>query len=64
MGFGWLGAILLARWISSLLYGVTPFDVTTFASVSVLLAVVALLSSFIPARRAAKADPMSSLRYE
>lgn len=64
MGFGWLGAILLARWIGSLLYGVTPFNVTTFASVSVVLAVVALWSSFIPARRAAKADPMSSLRYE
>ena len=64
MGFGWLGAILLARWIASLLYGVTPFDVTTFASVSVVLAVVALWASFIPAHRAAKADPMSSLRYE
>lgn len=64
MCFGWLGAILLARWIASLLYGVTPFDVTTFASVSVVLAIVALWASFIPAHRAAKSDPMESLRYE
>jgi putative ABC transport system permease protein len=64
MCFGWLGAILLARWIASLLYGVTPFDVTTFASVTVVLAVVALWASFIPAHRAANSDPMSSLRYE
>ncbi len=64
MGFGWLGAMLLARWIASLLYGVTPFDVTIFASVSVVLAVVVLWASFIPAHRAAKSDPMISLRYE
>ncbi len=64
MSFGWLGAILLARWIASLLYGVTPFDATTFASVSVVLAIVALWASFIPAHRAAKSDPMESLRYE
>ena len=64
MSFGWLGAILLARWIASLLYGVTPFDVTTFAGVSVVLAIVALWASFIPAHRAAKSDPMEALRYE
>ncbi len=40
MSFGWLGAILLARWIAGLLYGVTPFDAATFASVSVVLAIV------------------------
>jgi ABC-type antimicrobial peptide transport system permease subunit len=64
VGFGWLGAILLAHWIASLLYGVTPFDMTTFVTVSVVLAVVALWASFIPAYRAAKSDPMTSLRYE
>jgi putative ABC transport system permease protein len=56
--------MLLTRWIASLLYGITPFDAATFLSVSVLLAVVALLASYIPAQRAAKAEPMDSLRYE
>jgi ABC-type antimicrobial peptide transport system permease subunit len=61
---GLAGAALLARLIASLLFGVTPFDSATLASVSVLLALVALAASYIPARRAAKADPMDSLRYE
>jgi predicted permease len=61
---GLAGAALLARLITSLLFEVASFDVATLASVSVLLAVVALVASFIPAQRAAKADPMSSLRYE
>jgi putative ABC transport system permease protein len=61
---GLVGATLLARLIASQLYGVAPFDAATLASVSLLLAVVALLASYIPARRAARADPMVSLRYE
>lgn len=61
---GMVGAALLARLIASLLYGVTPFDSATLGSVSLLLAVVALAASYIPAQRAAKADPMDSLRYE
>jgi len=56
--------MLLTRLIASLLYGITPLDLATFASVSVLLAIVALSASYIPAQRAAKADPMDSLRYE
>jgi putative ABC transport system permease protein len=55
---------LLGRLIVSLLYGVKPLDATTLAGVSILLAAVALLASYIPARRAANADPMDSLRYE
>ena len=49
---------------ASLLYGVKPFDVATLASVSILLASVVLLASFVPARPASKVDPMDSLRYE
>jgi putative ABC transport system permease protein len=61
---GLVGAMLLARSIASLLYGITPFDTATLASVSLLLAIVALLASYIPARRAASVDPMVTLRYE
>ena len=61
---GLVGALLLARGIANLLYGVEPFDVATLASVSVLLAAVALLASFVPAQRASKVNPMESLRHE
>jgi predicted permease len=64
VAIGLAGAALLGRLIASLLYGVTPFDTTTLAGVSILLAAVAILASYIPARRAANADPMDSLRYE
>jgi len=59
-----VGAALLTRLIASLLYGVAPSDATTLVGVSILLAVVALGASYVPAQRAAKADPMDSLRYE
>jgi hypothetical protein len=48
---------------ASLLYNTTPFDPVTLGSVSLLLSSVALLASYIPARRAAGADPMVFLRY-
>ena len=61
---GVTGALALTRVLSSLLYGVTPTDPATLVSVSFVLIAVALLASYLPARRAARIDPMVALRYE
>jgi len=61
---GTTGAMFGARLLSSLLFGVTARDATTYAAVSVLLILVALVASYIPARRSAKIDPIVALRYE
>jgi predicted permease len=64
VAFGLAGALAATRTLSSLLYDVTPTDPLTLVSVSVVLSAITLLASYLPARRAAKVDPMVALRCE
>jgi putative ABC transport system permease protein len=61
---GVAGAAALSRYLESLLYGLTPLDATTFVAVIVMFAAVALLASYMPARRATRVDPVVALRAE
>jgi len=61
---GIVGALALGQVMSSLVYGVKPTDPLTFLAVAMVLAVVALSATIIPAYRAARVDPMVALRYE
>jgi len=61
---GVAAAVALTRVMSSLLFGVSATDVSTFVSVSLVLMAVSLAASYLPARRAMKVDPMIALRYE
>ena len=61
---GLVGATLLAQTIATLLFGVAPVDGVTLAGVTTLLALVGMAAVYVPARRAAKSDPMESLRHD
>jgi ABC-type antimicrobial peptide transport system permease subunit len=63
IALGLTGAALLSQTIATLLFGVAPLDGVTLASVTTLLALVGIAAVYIPARRAAKSDPMESFRH-
>ena len=64
MLIGALGAWALGRGIRSLLYGVEPTDPVVFAATSLVIVSIAALAAWLPARRAARVDPMEALRGE
>jgi ABC-type antimicrobial peptide transport system permease subunit len=64
VALGLSGALIGARLLDSQLYGVGARDPLTYAAISALLAVVALVASWLPARRATRVDPMIALRAE
>jgi putative ABC transport system permease protein len=64
IGVGIIGALMLTRFLASLLFGVRPYDPWTLIAVTATLASVAFFACLIPARRAAKVDPMVALRHE
>jgi putative ABC transport system permease protein len=64
LAVGLLGVVGLTRWLASLLFEVSPTDPATLVTTCVLMLAVSFVASYIPARRAARIDPMEALRFE
>jgi len=64
LGLGLIAALGLTRWLKTQLFGVETTDPVTYAAIAALLAVVALLACYLPARRATAVDPLVALRHE
>jgi putative ABC transport system permease protein len=64
IALGTVGSLALSRFLEAMVYGITTTDVPTFAAVALLLGAVAVVASYVPARRAAAADPLEALRTE
>jgi ABC-type antimicrobial peptide transport system permease subunit len=62
IGIGVAGAVAVTRYLTTLLFGVKPIDTLTFVAVAVVLALVVFVACLVPARRAAKIDPLEALR--
>ena len=63
-GVGLVGALVVSHLMAGLLYGVSPYDLSTFAGVTIVLTAVALAASYIPALRAMRLDPITTLHAE
>jgi putative ABC transport system permease protein len=64
IAIGLLCAAGLTQFVAKSLFGITPLDAATFGGASLLLLVIAMLASYMPARRAMRVDPITALRYE
>ena len=62
IGIGVIGAVAVTRYMTTLLFGVTPIDAVTFAGVALALTLVVFVACLVPARRAAKIDPLEALK--
>ena len=64
LGIGVMGALAMSRLLTTLLFGIVRMDLLAFAGLTAVLAAVGVLAAYVPARWAAKVDPMVALRYE
>jgi putative ABC transport system permease protein len=64
VAIGLAGAVAFSRYLAGMLFGLTPFDASTYGAVVIVFIAVAMMASYVPARRATNVDPLISLRYE